>query len=283
MRASDRREKELANAEHVALIQQGPTAWNTWRKQRPAIRLDLSGATLAGANLSGANLSYAYMSGERLHADLSNVYLSSADLRRADLSGADLSGANLSGGDLIEANFCGANLSRANLSGANLTGANLSGADLTGANLVEADLCEVDLTRAVFTEVVIGWTIFADVDLRTVRGLETVRHQAPSTIGTDTLARSEGCIPESFLCGAGLPDPFLASVRELMRSPMAYSPCFLSYSPQDQDFVERLCADLQSRGIRCWLVPEEIKVGKKMRSRIDNPARLFDKTPAGAL
>ncbi len=267
----------MANAEHVALIQQGPTAWNTWRKQRPEIRLDLSGATLAGANLSGANLSYAYVSGERLNADLSNVYLSSADLRRADLHGADLSGANLSGGDLIEANFSEANLSRANLSGANLTGANLSGADLTGANLVEVDLCEVDLTRAVFTEVVIGWTIFADVDLRTVQGLETVRHQAPSTIGTDTVARSEGRISESFLCGAGLPDLILASVRELRRSPMAYSPCFLSYSPEDQDFVERLSTDLQSRGIRCWLAPEEIKVGKKMRSRIDNPARLFDK------
>lgn len=267
----------MANAEHVALIQQGPAAWNTWRKQRPEIRLDLSEATLAGANLSGANLSYAYVSGERLKSDLSNIYLSSADLRRADLRGADLSGANLSGGDLIEANFSGANLSRANLSGANLTGANLSGADLTGANLVEVDLCEVDLTRAIFTEVVIGWTIFADVDLRTVQGLEAVRHQAPSTLGTDTIARSEGRIPENFLRGAGLPDPFLASVRELTRSPMAFSPCFLSYSPEDQDFVERLCADLQSRGLRCWLVPQERKVGKKMRSRIDNPARLFDK------
>ena len=266
----------MATAEHVALIHQGPIAWNSWRTQCPEIRLDLSGANLAGANLSGASLSYAYVSGDRLNADLSNVYLSSADLRRADLSGADLSGANLSGGDLIEANFSGANLSGANLSGANLTGANLSGANLSGANLVEVDLCEVDLARTVFTEAVIGWTIFADVDLRTVQGLETVIHQAPSTIGTDTVARSGGHIPERFLRGAGLPEPFLASVRELTRAPIAYSPCFLSYAPEDQDFAERLCADLQREGIRCWLVPEEMKVGKKVRSRIENATRLFD-------
>lgn len=269
--------KGVANTEHLAVIQQGPAAWNTWRKLHPEIRLDLSGANLAGANLSGASLSYAYVSGERLNADLSNVYLSSADLRRADLSGADLSGANLSGGDLIEVNFSGANLRRADLSGANLTGANLSGADLSEANLVEVDFVAVDLTRAVFTDAVIGWTIFADVDVRTIQGLETVLHQAPSTIGTDTVARSQGHIPESFLRGVGLPDPFIAFVLELMRSSMAHAPCFLRYSPEDQDFVEQLSTDLQRAGIRCWLVPEEMHVGKKMRSRIDNATRLFDR------
>ena len=48
--------KVMANAEHLALIQQGPTAWNSWRKQRPEIRLDLSGANPVGADLVGADL-----------------------------------------------------------------------------------------------------------------------------------------------------------------------------------------------------------------------------------
>ena len=48
---------------------------------------------------------------------------------------------------------------------------------------------------------------FADVDLSEVKGLESVGHQGPSTIGVDTLVRSEGEIPEAFLRGCGVPDP----------------------------------------------------------------------------
>src|SRR5947199_82152 len=83
--------------------------------------------------------------------------LSSADLREADLSGANLSGANLSGADLF---------------GANLFGANLSGADLRKANF----------TRSVF-----DYTLFAEVDLSTVQGLETADHRGPSTVNINSV------------------------------------------------------------------------------------------------
>src|SRR5437762_2366407 len=82
-----------------------------------------------------------------------------------------------------------ANLSEAYLSEAYLSGADLSGADLSGAG--------------------VGQTIFGNVDLRTVKGLETVHHFDPSTIGTDTLLRSEGDIPETFLRRAGLTETFI--------------------------------------------------------------------------
>jgi hypothetical protein len=38
-----------------------------------------------------------------------------------------------------------------------------------------------------------------------------------------------------------------------------------------------LYADLQSKGVRCWFAPEDIKIGDKFRSRIDEAVRMYDK------
>ena len=46
---------------------------------------------------------------------------------------------------------------------------------------------------------------------------------------------------------------------------------------EDQAFAERLYADLQSKGIRCWFAPEDMKIGDRMRDRIDQSIRLYDK------
>src|SRR5947199_312522 len=133
-----------------------------------------------------------------------------------------------------------------------LIGANLSAADLSAADLREAELREADLSAADLSAAKVGRTIFGDVDLRTVKGLETVAHLAPSTIGTDTLLRSEGDIPEIFLRKAGLSDAFITYTRSLVQSPITYYTCFISYSTKDQAFVERLYADLQANDVRCW-------------------------------
>ncbi|HYU71935.1 MAG TPA: toll/interleukin-1 receptor domain-containing protein, partial [Ktedonobacteraceae bacterium] len=180
-----------------------------------------------------------------------------ANLSIANLSGTNLTGADLSGTDLTEADLSGTDLSRADLNNANLRGANLSRADLTGAN--------------------IGETIFGNIDLRATRGLETVTHDAPSTIGTDTLLRSEGDIPETFLRQAGLSDTFITYVRSLAQNPREYYTCFISYSSQDQEFAERLYTDLQRKDIRCWFAPEDLKIGDEFRRRIDESIRIYDK------
>src|SRR4051794_6453692 len=44
----------------------------------------------------------------------------------------------------------------------------------------------------------VGWTVFGNVYLAAY-GLDAVSHIGPSTIGIDTLYRSEGNIPEVFL------------------------------------------------------------------------------------
>src|SRR3989442_809699 len=92
----------------------------------------------------------------------------------------------------IQPNLSGAQLSGADLSEANLTYTNLNSVDLSEANLRYANLSGANLTYADLSEAQVGLTIFGSVDLRTVKGLETVRHFSPSIIGTDTLLRLEG-------------------------------------------------------------------------------------------
>jgi len=143
----------VANQRHVdILLRLGVETWNTWRKEEPGIRPDLTEANLSGANLSGANL---------FGADLHDADLSGADLSGANLSGADLSGANLFKANLHQANLTMAHLFKVNLfkavlfkailSGANLIQANLIQANLTNAYLIHADLPGADLAEANLT------------------------------------------------------------------------------------------------------------------------------------
>ena len=102
----------MARDEHVAALDRGATAWNSWRATSDE-GPDLSGAGLRGRDLSGFNLS------------------------RADLRGADLRGTRFSDSDLSDARLDGANLFKAVLDGADLARASLYGAQfLNCAQLV---------------------------------------------------------------------------------------------------------------------------------------------------
>ena len=56
-----------------------------------------------------------------------------------------------------------------------------------------------------------------------------------------------------------------------------YFSCFISYSHKDEAFAERLYADLQDKGVPCWYAPEDLRIGDKIRPRIDESIRQFDK------
>lgn len=86
-----------------------------------------------------------------------------------------------------------------------------------------------------------------------------------------------GGLPESFLRGAGVPDTFIEYAASLIGNPIEYYTCFLSYSSKDDAFARRLYADLQAKGIRTWFAPEDLKIGDRFRSRIDESIRLHDK------
>jgi uncharacterized protein YjbI with pentapeptide repeats len=217
----------MANEEHLVRLKQGVEAWNRWRDENREIRPDLRVADLHGEDLG--------------EADLRALYL-----RRPDLRGANLGEAGLHGADLTAANLHGAALSVANLIGANLTRVTLIGTDLRGANLSGAELVAADLHRAT-----IGGTTFGDVDLSKMQGLDTVEHSRPSTIGIDTLHRSQGQIPEVFLRGVGVPEDFIPYIKSLVGRPFEFYSCFISYNHTDKSFARRLHDQLQGRGMRC--------------------------------
>jgi hypothetical protein len=232
----------MANPEHVEIVKQGAEAICRWQEANPSMRLDLSRAYLAGRYLYGAPL---------IEADLVQ-----ANLREATLIGADLTRANLTG---------------ANLTATNLTQAILAQADFFETNLALADLTGATLTGAIFFETVLGNT-----NLTAVQDLDTCAHAGPSLLDYRTLLRSGG-LPEVFLRGCGWPDELIAVVPTLLQNPIQFYSCFISYSSQDEDFAKRLHADLQAHGVRCWFAPEDMKIGDRLRVRIDESIRLHDK------
>src|SRR6266852_2701148 len=281
----------MADQQQLDLLRQGVPTWNAWRQKHSlSFRLDLSDAKLAETDLSGADLDEVNLSRTDFRkANLSRARLRGTNLFNANLSEANLSYANVSRADLNRANFYRAILRGASLGGTNLSYTSLSGADLReasfmrswlwntdlgGADLSEANLRQTDLSSAILTEVnlsraKVGWTIFGDVDLRTVKGLETVEHEGPSTIGTNTILRSQGDIPEIFLRGAGLNETFITYARSLVGQSIDYYTCYISYSSKDQAFADRLYTDLQSKGVLCWFAPKDMKIGDNIHSRID--------------
>jgi hypothetical protein len=59
--------------------------------------------------------------------------------------------------------------------------------------------------------------------------------------------------------------------------PIEYYSCFISYSTKDQEFADRLYADLQAKGERYWFAPHDIQGGRKIHEQIDDAIRLHDK------
>jgi hypothetical protein len=144
--------------------------------------------------------------------------------------------------------------------------ADLRGAGLHGATLIGADLSEVQLSE----------TVFGNTNLTAVRGLETCSHSGPSILDHRTLAKS-GPLPLAFLRGCGLPDALIDYLSSLLNEPMQFYSCFISYASEDHVFAERLYADLQNHGVRCWFAPEDMKIGDRLHPRIDETIRLYDK------
>ena len=234
-------------------------------------KADLRGVTLHKANLRRVDLDNADLGGADLHgADLSSASLCGASLRDADLSAdlsrADLTGADLSGAKLTSAYIFGASLRLANLVGCNLQGANLREADLRAANLRGSNLTDARLEE----------TNLAATNLTDVRGLDSCTHVGPSTIDHRTLLIS-GRLPLAFLRGCGLPDQLIEYLPSLLSRPVQFYSCFISYATKDQEFADRLHADLQDNGVRCWFAPHKVQGGQKLHEQIDEAIRIYDR------
>jgi len=233
----------VASQPQIYRLKQSVTGWNAWRKEYPEIKPELRNASLISLDLSGADLR-------------------SANLRDTDLSSANLSGANLSSANLRDANLSGANLSDANLGGAYLHGTNLSSANLRDTNLSGA---------------ILDGTIFTYVDLRLAKGLIGIRHYASSIVQLHSVQLPQDGSALHFLRGTGIPDHWIALYQAEMMHPIQYHSVFISYSSKDDLLAQRLYADLQVQGVRCWFAPEDLKIGEEFRQRIDEAIHLQDK------
>ena len=72
-------------------------------------------------------------------------------------------------------------------------------------------------------------------------------------------------------------DNFITYIGSLVGKPIEFYSCFISYSTKDQEFADRLFADLQTRGVRCWFAPHHISGGKKLHEQIDEAIRLHER------
>ena len=88
----------------------------------------------------------------------------------------------------------------------------------------------------------------------------------PSIVDHRTLLLSGSSIPLQFLRGCGLPDRLIDYLPSLLEvGPIQFYSCFISYSTANQDFADRLYADLQNNGVRCWFAPHDMHSGKRIR------------------
>jgi uncharacterized protein YjbI with pentapeptide repeats len=247
----------MANHQHLNTLKRGVATWNKWRDTVHNIKPDLSDAVLPGVRLSD----YSDNQGRWIAVNLRDADLSGVDFNRASLQYANLTNATLSGANLI---------------GADLTGANLHGADFTAASLQATDFTSAKVIGTQFAGATFGHTVLADLWLGTAKGLTSIRHDAPSLIDVRTLFQSRA-LPPIFLRGCGVPERLIEYLPSVMNDPIQFYSCFISYSSADQDFAERLHADLQGRGVRCWFAPHDIEGGKKIHEQIDEAIRVHDK------
>ena len=92
-------------------------------------------------------------------------------------------------------------------------------------------------------------------------GLESVRHDGPSIIGLDTLARSRGQIPPSFLRQAGVVEPLIEVQEQVRHSSETHPRVLVVSSVGDTDLAKRIFSDLKAAGVPCWALAADDEQG----------------------
>jgi uncharacterized protein YjbI with pentapeptide repeats len=234
--------------------------------------LALKGADLGGANLSGANLARAVLADCNLsQANLSEATLVGAKFTRCRLREATLCEANASFSKLHSCDFRWVDADGATIENASLIGSYLTRGKWTNVNARSADLLRADLSfsqwrGSCLEGAAMSSTVMAAVDLGGVVGLDLVLFDGPCPIDEMTIRTLES--PDrAFLGGCGLPDQLIAFYQDHRRA-SRYCTAFISYSSSDQDFADRIHADLRKVGLRAWLATEDLKTGDWFRQSI---------------
>lgn|ERR1044072_4968655 len=258
----------MKNEEHLKLLKKDTDSWNEWRESSREEKIDFSHANFRGMNLYGVDFS---------EVNLRQADFSNANVRSAIFDNADLTGARLVEVCLSRASFYQSKLRNVRFLKADLSGAYMEEADFKYSTLDEVNFSFARLDGVDFTDTNIGWTTFGYTDLSTIKGLETVRHLGPSIVGVETLYKSQGQIPETFLRGVGLPDDFVTYAHSIVGKAIEFQSCFISYSHLDEEFTRRLYSEMRDADLRVWFAPEEIKGGCKLYEQIEHAIQLHDR------
>lgn len=282
----------------LRLLGSGSSAWNRWLGGLPSFRwlrrsrwqkkmsrvpgylidlrsadlrrLDLSNCYFGNVNFTGSRFTQAKLRGANFSdwpgvTIISSATLDNCDFRSADLAGVHLSGVSLKGADLSRAEFNGGWSYNVDFSGENLFRTMIY-YQFRDSNFQDADFKEADLFE----------TEFIDTDLGKAKNLDKCNFSGPCVLDHRTIFKS-GKLPDSFYRGCGFPDRLIEYLPSLIGQPIQLYSCFISFSAKDMEFVERLHADLQSKGIRCWYAPDNLKIGARVRIGLDEGVRHHDK------
>lgn len=270
--------------------------------ERITDNLDLSGINFSKTDLHGRNLSGAYLPRSDLTgANLFSTMLVGANLDGAVLEKASLMFTDLSLASLKESNFYDASISISSFQEANLRGSKMRASTIDRCLFVGSDLTETDLRGATIfggdfrpsetvrisepysgadvNAAMFGDTCFLDLDFRQFKNLEFTKHENRSYLSFESLYKSQAEIPTDFLRGIGFPEALIEYLPSLVNSEKSiqFHSVFISYSTEDIRFVNRLFADLQNAGVRCWFAPHNIKGGEKIFDQIDRAIQFHDK------
>lgn len=255
----------MAKREHLKILKQGVKIWNRWREDNPEITPDLSRTEINDLDLEGANLNSANFTNSSISlCEFSHAILTEATMERTIF-------------DTVE--FVEADLSKSMLNVMEFAGGSLEKAILKDARILNTIFCDINLKDTDFSRASMMETSFINVDLSLVKGLESVTHWSPSTIGIDTLYKSAGKISESFLRKCGVPDDFITFIPSLIGTQQAiqFYSCFISYSSKDAEFARRLYSRMRDEKLRVWFAPEDVKGGEKLHEQIEQAIQLHDR------
>lgn len=239
----------MANSEHLEILKQGVEVWNKWRKNNPNIIPDLSGS------------------------HLNRTCLIEIDFSEINLSGSDLSFSYLIDAKMVRANLYQTDLATTDLRGADLEGANLREADLTLVNFYGTKLTGADFESAIFHETKITFCS----SLARAKNLDKIRHSSISILDINTLRSCVSELPYTFLNGVGYANQEIEILKAQYSRPIKYYSCFISYSSKDEEFTKDLHSKLRDANITVWFAPEDLKIGDKIRDRINEQIRIYDK------
>jgi hypothetical protein len=253
--------------------------------------LDVTGEDLRGIDLKQVHLLNCNFSG----AILDDVAMSYSQFNACDFTGASLNGAYLGHSLYIACTFERAALQRAYLAMGNHSGTIFTRADMrkavaswcnfrrsrfdesdiSGMVLQNAELPFASLRSANLTDAEFMNTVLAGADFTGARGLDRVWHRSPSLIDFEAVQRSGG-LPVPFLRGCGLPDEVI-EFYQATSGAIHFNSCFISHADADRTFVDRLHADLQNAGVRCWYSPLDLPIGARQRAALSEAIHFQDR------